>query len=452
MQEKKSEEWRSSRFFETFFKNPLICPHFCSIIVILIFIMELAMLKKFYDKRLMSIAVHAFLAIALLILLAALYFRFGELREATSGALRILRPVLIALVLSYFCNPLMRLGERYVFGWLDRFPRFPKRAKRVFSLLLAYFLILLVIAGILLLTIPEIVNNYETLIKNLTDFVLIGVQWVDSILHLANIDSIADLIMQNSDRLLSIAAELLTTGVMATVGFVVSLILAVVLSFFMLLYKESWTAGLKRAVVAVLPRRFYAELNDTLVFANHTFGRYLLGSVFDSILVGIETFLAMTVFGVPYAALVSVVVGMTNIIPYFGPFIGAIPSFFIILTQDVFKAFLFLLLILVIQQIDGNLINPRIVGKTTSINSMWVILAITVIGGWLGILGMVIAIPLFSVIYMLVRRVVNARLEKRGLTTETDSYASSFSVSQFRRTQAAPPNEGDDTDRKEGDE
>ena len=91
-------------------------------------------------------------------------------------------------------------------------------------------------------------------------------------------------------------------------------------------------------------------------------------------------------------------VGTTNIIPYFGPFIGAIPSFFIILTEDAFKAILFLVLVFVVQQIDGNIINPRIVGKTTSINSMWVILAITVIGGWLGIIGMVIAIPLFSVI------------------------------------------------------
>ncbi len=395
------------------------------------------MLKKFYDRKYLSIAVHAFFALAFLILLAALYFRFGELRAALSQFFATLRPVLIALVLSYFCNPLMNLGERYVFGWLDRFPRFPKKGKRILSLLLTYLVILMIVAGILLLTLPEIVNNYESLIQNLTEFVLIGVEWADGILHLANIDSIADLVVKNSDRLLTAAADLLTSGLVATLNFLLSLILAFVLSFFMLLYKEAWTAGLKRATVAVLPRRWYAEISDTLVFANRTFGRYLLGSVFDSVLVGIETFLALTIFGVPYAALVSVVVGVTNIIPYFGPFIGAIPSFFIILTQDVFKAFLFLLLVLVIQQIDGNLINPRIVGKTTSINSMWVILAITVIGGWLGIVGMVIAIPLFSVIYMLVRRLVNTRLEKRGLTTVTDDYAASFSVSQFRRVQRA---------------
>ncbi len=394
------------------------------------------MLKQFYDKKYMSIALHVLATLMLLILLAAAVFRFGELKAATSGAVAALRPILVALVLSYFCNPLMKLGERYVFGWLDRFPRFPGRGKRVLSLILSYLVILLAIAGMLLLTVPEIANNYESLVSNLTSFVLTAIEWADGILHLANIDSIADMVVKNSDRILASTAVVLSSLVTSLLSLVVTVILSVALSFFMLLYKEAWTAGLKRIALSLMPRRLYAEVSDTLLFANRTFGRYLLGSVFDSILVGLETFLVLLICGVPYAALVSVIVGVTNLIPYFGPFIGAIPSFFIILTQDVFKAFLFLVLVLIIQQIDGNLINPRIVGKTTSISSMWVIIAITVIGGWLGILGMVIAIPLFSVIYMLVRRFVNARLEKRGMSTATEEYASAFSVSQYRESMA----------------
>lgn len=408
------------------------------------------MLKNLYNKKYLSISLYALGTIAVGILLAAFFFRFGEIRAASAEITAVLRPITVALILSYFCNPLMKLGERYVFGWLRRYPRLRGRFRRVLALLLSYFAILLVIAAMLLLTIPEIVNNYESLITNLTNFVLIGVGWVDSILDLANMDSISAMITENAHLLLDMAADLVASGVMAILNIGLTVILAVVLSFFMLLYKEYWTAGLKRAALAVLPRKLYAEIGDTLVFANHTFGRYLLGSVFDSVLVGIETFVALTIFGVPYAALVSVIVGLTNIIPYFGPFIGAIPSFFIILTQDVFKAFLFLLLILIIQQIDGNLINPRIVGKTTSINSMWVILAITVIGGWLGILGMVIAIPLFSVAYMLIRRFVNRRLEQRGLTTATTAYASFFSVSQFRSNEGGGADTPKNTDREEG--
>ena len=413
------------------------------------------MLKRLYNKKYMSIALHSLLGLCVLILLAALVFRFPDIKAAVDSFLSTLRPLIFALVLSYFCNPLMNLSERYVFGWLDRFPRFPKK-KRILSLLLSYLLILAVIASLVLITVPEVINNYESLINNLTEFVLIGVEWVDSILNLANIDSISKLIVDNSHRILEAAALFLTGAIVSLSGFTMTVILAGTLSFFMLLYREVWTAGLRRIALALMPRKLYAEINDTLIFANRTFGRYLLGSVFDSVLVGCETFLLMAIFGVPYAGLVSVVVGTTNIIPYFGPFIGAIPSFFIILTEDAFKSILFLVLVFVVQQIDGNIINPRIVGKTTSINSMWVILAITVIGGWLGIIGMVIAIPLFSVIYMLVSRFATNRLKKRGLPTDREAYAGVFSnapqddLSPQRAAAAEKPtSEDNEKDRKE---
>ena len=408
------------------------------------------MWKKLYHKKYFTIALYALAVIFALILLLAVSLHIDTLREVLSGILRILRPITIALVLSYFCNPMMNIGERYVFGWLDRFPRFPKIFKRIFSLLLSYLLILVLIAAVLLLTLPEIINNYATLIGNLTSFVLTAAGWADDILHLANMESLEQLVIKNSDRILAAVAPLLTDLLARVSTLAVTIVLATVLSFYMLLYKEFWTAGLKRTMAAILPRRWYAEMTETLSFANRTFGRYLLGSVFDSILVGCECFILLFVFNVPYAALVSVLVGVTNIIPYFGPFIGSIPAFFIILTQDAFKAFLFLGLILVVQQIDGNMINPRIIGKTTSVNSMLVILAITAIGGWLGIIGMVIAIPLFSVFYMLVSRFVNRRLEAKGLPTEREPYENAFSVSHYKKNEAAMPQATANNERKGG--
>ncbi len=390
------------------------------------------MFRKIYNEKYMSIAIHTTLGIAAVTLLVAFGFHFFKIQEAVSDVYSVLKPIVFALVLSYFCNPLMVLGERYVFSWLDRFPRFPRIFRRIFSLLLAYLAILLLLAGIVLLVVPEIINNYESLIGNLTSFGLTAIEWVDNVLHLVNADSVSEIIVKNSDRLLAATADILT-GVLSTLANTVFiLILSTVLSFFMLLYKEVWTTRLKRTAVSVLPRKFYAELCDTLAFANRTFGRYLVGSVFDSMLVGCEVFLALLIFDVPYRGLVSVLVGITNIIPYFGPFIGTIPAFIIILTQDPFKAFLFVAIVLVVQQIDGNFINPRIIGKTTNINSMWVIIAITVIGGWFGILGMLIAIPLFSVAYMLVRRFVNRRLRRKGLPTDREAYANAFSVSHYK--------------------
>ena len=407
------------------------------------------MWKGLYDKKYTTIAAYALAVIFALVTLAAFIWHFFLIRDTVNGILRPLRPIFWAFIISYFCNPLMKLGERYVFGWLDRYPRIPGKTKRVLSLFLSYLLISAVIAGVLFLTVPEIANNYVQLIENLTNFLLIAVEKINGILDLANAATIESMIIENSHKILSSAVTMAADLVLKVTSITFILILSWVLSFFMLLYKESWTAGLRRTVTAFLPKKLYAEITDTLSFANRTFGRYLLGSVFDSVLVGCETFLALWIFDVPYRSVVSVLVGITNIIPYFGPFIGSIPAFFIILTQDTFKAFLFVALVLVIQQIDGNLINPRIIGKTTSINSMWVIIAITVIGGWLGIFGMLIAIPLFSVLYMLASRFVNTRLERRGLPTDHDYYESAFSVSHYRKTETAQAPQAGSKNKKE---
>ena len=408
------------------------------------------MWKKLYDQKYVTIAAYALAVIVALITLGAFFLRFADIRDAVNGVLRPLRSIFWAAIIAYFCNPMMKIGEQYVFGWLDRYPRIPGKTKRVLSLFLSYLLILAVIAGILFLTVPEITNNYVSLIENLTNFLLIAVDKIDNLLDVAKIASIESLIIENSHKILSSAASIAASAVMRLTSIIFVLILSWVLSFFMLLYKESWLAGLRRTVTALLPKKLYAEIVDTLSFANRTFGRYLLGSVFDSVLVGCEAYVALWIFDVPYRAVVSVLVGVTNIIPYFGPYIGSIPSFFIILTQDTFKAFLFIVLILVIQQIDGNLINPRIIGKTTSMNSLWVIIAITAIGGWLGIFGMLIAIPLFSVIYMLVSRFVNTRLKKRGLPTDREYYEASFSVSHYRKNESAVQQGTNENNKKEG--
>ncbi len=410
------------------------------------------MWKKFYNEKYMNAAFYACAVAAATVAVIALGIYFPVIRAVYEGFFRVFRPVVLAMILSYFCNPLMRLAEKYVFGFFDKIPRAPKLLKRVLSLILTYLVLFLIVAGMLLLTIPEIVGNYESLITNITDFILMIVEKADEMLGFLNIESVSDLISSNADELLDSVPGLIATFSLQLLSSAYIVVLTLILSFFMLLYKEVWTAGVKRFAVSFFPQKAYYEVHETLQFANRTFGRYLLGSVFDSLLVGLETFLALSIFGFPYRSLVSVLIGTTNIIPYFGPFIGAVPSFIIILTKDAVKAFWFLVIILVIQQIDGNLINPRIVGETVGISSMWVIIAITVIGGWLGVAGMFIAIPLFTVIYMLVRRLVHDRLKKKGLPTNGKFYESSFSVSRFRsqKENSPPPPPGAAPEEKQG--
>ncbi len=393
------------------------------------------MLKKLYHEKYFSIAAYACAVTAALIALLAVWFYSDRLGAALSDFASVMQPVFFAMVIAYFCNPVMKKIEKYVFGFLDRFPRFPRLLRRIFSLILTYLLVLSILAGMLMLAIPEIVQNYESLIRNITAFILKAVEKANELLQSMNMEDLSTLISGKSDELLRIVGDFIAATGLKVVKASFWVTLTVVLSFFMLLYKEHWTSGTKRFLSAVLPKKWYYEAQETLRFAGNTFGRYLLGTVFDSILVGLEVFLVISILGYPYRAVISILIGITNMIPYFGPFLGAIPSVIILLTHDAGMALWFVVIILAIQQIDGNLIMPRIVGETVGISSMWVIIAVTVIGGWLGVLGMFIAIPLFSVVYMLLSRIVNGRLRKRGLPVDADIYSSSFSISKYLREQ-----------------
>ena len=161
---------------------------------------------------------------------------------------------------------------------------------------------------------------------------------------------------------------------------------------------------------------------DALHRSSDTFGKFLSGKILDSLIIGILTFVILTIFKMPYTLLVSVIVGITNIIPFFGPFIGAIPSVIIILFVSPIKALWFLLIILVIQQIDGNIIGPKILGDSIGISAFWILFSILVAGKFLGLVGMVIGVPLFAVIYSIIKEVVESQLDKKGMKTKTEDY------------------------------
>ena len=159
-----------------------------------------------------------------------------------------------------------------------------------------------------------------------------------------------------------------------------------------------------------------------MAFINKTFSAFISGKIIDSLIIGTICFIGMHILGLPYVILISVIVGVTNIIPFFGPFIGAIPSTIIMLTVDPIKALYFVIFILILQQLDGNVIGPKILGDSTGLPSFWVMFAIIVGGGMFGFVGMIVGIPAFAVIYTYVTRYVNHRLKSKGLPIETKVY------------------------------
>ena len=176
---------------------------------------------------------------------------------------------------------------------------------------------------------------------------------------------------------------------------------------------------------------------------DRTFGRFFIGKIFDSLIIGVLSFVVFWIFRMPYYPLLSVIVCITNVIPYFGPIIGAIPCVILVMTDSIAKATLLAVLILIIQQLDGNVIGPKILGNATGLSSLWVVVSITVIGSFFGFVGMLIAVPLFSVLYTLVKEKTELVLKKRGLPTETAAYAGQNPIelleeSAMRRAENAP--------------
>lgn len=210
--------------------------------------------------------------------------------------------------------------------------------------------------------------------------------------------------------------------VMAFASSVWNIILGIIISVYLLVDKEKFFALGKKVVVALFNDKHANIILNLANRTNLTFGKFIGGKIIDSAIIGVLTFIILTIFKMPYSLLISVIIGITNIIPFFGPFIGAIPSAIIILFISPIKAVWFGVIILVIQQIDGNIIGPKILGDSIGISAFWILFAILVAGKLFGLVGMIIGVPMFALIYSIVKDVIEIRLSKKGLPTDTTEY------------------------------
>ena len=226
-----------------------------------------------------------------------------------------------------------------------------------------------------------------------------------------------------STALTSAIPQIIQTTVNVTAS-VLNVIIGFIISVYMMFSKELFFARIHKLFTALFPEKSVEKMASVIHQSNDIFSGFISGKILDSFIIGLLCFIFMSIFGWPYAMLISVIVGVTNVIPYFGPFIGAIPSILILLMVEPWTALWFAIFILVLQQIDGNIIGPKILGDSTGLSAFWVIFAITIFGSLMGPLGMFIGVPLFAVIYSLVRQFAEWRLSQKGLPTATDDYAS----------------------------
>jgi predicted PurR-regulated permease PerM len=241
-------------------------------------------------------------------------------------------------------------------------------------------------------------------------------------LSLDKINALLETVLGNAGDLFNLLLENIKSNGAKLFSTISNVILSLFISFYLLASKEKRLAQIKKLTTAILNEKQNAFIYKTANLAHSTFGGFLGGKLLDALIVGVVYFIAFTIFGIPYAPMLATIMGVMNIIPFFGPIIGTIPTAFIVLISAPEKIIILIILIVVVGQIDGNIIEPKVLSDRTGVSSLCVIIAISVMGNLWGIFGMIVGVPLFAVIIALIQQFADAKLGQKGLSTDLDDY------------------------------
>ncbi len=374
-------------------------------------------------------------SLMLVVAFGILFFKLSQKIDLSairiSSILSVLSPFIIGLVLTFFLVPPVKFAERQ-FNRLSFFKSKPALTN-LLSIILSYVVIFGIVILVLVYVMPQVFAGLSTLLNlliaslesiyNNLDTLLADWDestWSSMIPSQTLLDSIGSILSSLTANLQDIAGTVLPKLYQTAAGVAagsLNTLVGLIVSIYLIADRESIAYGGKRVLYAFLKKE---RANHILNLAQETltiFRRFFVGKALDSLIIGILCYILMKIFGLPYAELISVIVGITNVIPFFGPFIGAIPSILIILMSSPMDAFIFALLILGIQQLDGNVIGPAILGNSLGLKPIWIIFSVTVGGGLLGLVGMIAGVPAFTVIYTLFKRWIDQRLEKKNLNS-----------------------------------
>lgn len=389
--------------------------------------------------------IRPYLAVGLVVLVVLLcvvtyYFavlRYHGLSDFGSKTMFILQPIIFGIIIAYLVNPIVKWEEKKLSRFLKKDTDHLKKKKmiRMISIFGALLFVIIIIGILLKLVIPELYLSIQGLIENLPSQYKSTVKWFEEILEKntawskylnQGFEQISDFTQKwlNNDLLPQTKEMLgsLTNGIFSVLRVVMNLFIGFIVAAYVLIEKEHFTGQAKKTVYALFPVKKGNDIIRKVRKSNEIFGGFVIGKIIDSLIIGILTFIVLSIFKMPYTMLVSIIVGVTNVIPFFGPFIGAIPSLFLILLIDPIKALWFLVIIFCIQQLDGNIIGPKILGDSTGLSAFWVMFSILIAGGLFGFVGMLFGVPVFAIIYYLISEGIKGKLKKKKLPTETEDY------------------------------
>ncbi len=387
-----------------------------------------------------------FLSACAVILFLMLLMHLGEVSEELDKLLKILTPIIDGLVLTYILAPIVNSIEN---KWI--YAKFSarifkgreegekrgraKRKVRSVSIFITFVIFLLIMVGFFAIIIPGIAESIQKISKNLPVYQWNLTVWVDKMLvkypalddaynNLMNnfSDPINEWINTNVFGKVNEFAGVVLSGGISLIKSLFNFIIGMIISLYLLGSKELMIGQAKKIAYALMKKDTANAFIYNVRYTNKIFQDFFVGKILDSIVIGLLCFIATTILRTPYALLISIIIGVTNIIPFFGPFIGAIPSAILVLLVDPKQCLYFVILIIVLQQLDGNVIGPLILGQKTGLSGFWVIFAITLFGGLFGFPGMLLGVPVFAVIYTGVSSFIRAKLKEKGLKDNTKQY------------------------------
>lgn len=346
----------------------------------------------------------------------------------------ILTPFVYGFGLAYILNFPYRFFKNKVFSKLKG--KWADKSAKPLSLITTYILFLGLLSFLISILIPQLTENINNLVTSLPGYldtfstnIENAIIWINTrfgvniteILgtQISELDNLSELIIEQVSSLFAPEKlEALTNAVYGTAMFFYNWIMAFIISIYMLLSKEILLAQVKRFCIAFLPTMWMPKLYRIVDVTDNKCGKFLVGKILDSTIIGVICFLAMVIMGIPYAPLISVFVGVTNIIPFFGPFIGAIPSAVILLFVSPFDCLKFVIMVFILQQIDGNFIGPKVVGSQVGLIGFWSLFSVVVAGGLFGVTGLILGTPIFAAVYTLLGDKVAKRIENKGEAAE----------------------------------
>lgn len=398
-------------------------------------------MKFHLDKKYIYWGITGFLVLAAAILFYYLIFHTDKMINIVKSVSSVCAPIIYGMIMAYLLTPICSFFERkllyplYKAFHLDTEKQKTRRRIRTLAILLTMFLTIYVLYILFSIVLKEVVASIQSIV-------------LQSSIYVNNLERLLRNLLSSNKNIEEIATSLINTysgelndwlnnsvlpkanviikevslSVLGVAKVLWNLIIGMIISIYVLASKETFTGQAKKIVYALFNEDSANGIVSDFRYANKTFGSYISGKIIDSIIIGLLCYVFMRILKLPYDILVSVIVGVTNVIPFFGPFLGGIPSALLILMVDPISGLKFIVLILLLQQFDGNILGPKILGDSTGLSSFWVVFSITLFGAYFGIIGMAIGVPIFALIYAWIKRKLNSRLKKKGLATSTREY------------------------------